>query len=84
MGRERQDVAAEAGGEEAEFAAYLYSIYRSGLGGELDFDAFKVQQLTVDLITEFACADRDNRRGLIADVLNLLSREDFEASDEDC
>jgi hypothetical protein len=42
-----------------------------------------VQQLTVDLIAEFASADRDERRGLIADALNLLSKEDFEAGEDD-
>jgi hypothetical protein len=42
-----------------------------------------VQQLTIDLIAEFASLDRGKRRGLIADVLNLLSREDFEADEDE-
>jgi hypothetical protein len=83
MGRERRYTVAAIGDEAAEFAAYLYAVYRDGWGGQLAFDAFKVQQLTVDLIAEFALADRDMRRGLIADVLNLLSKEDFEAEEDE-
>jgi hypothetical protein len=35
MGRERQHTVAAMGSEEAEFVAYLYAVYRNGLGGEL-------------------------------------------------
>ena len=83
MKGERQRTFSVIGSEEAEFAAYLYAVYRDGLGGQLAFDAFKVQQLTVDLIAEFALADREQRRALIADVLNLLSKEDFETDENE-
>ena len=66
----------------AHCARNLYSIYLRGLGGTLRFDDFIRQQLAIDLLTECVAADPERQSDLLADVLHLLTAEDFEADDD--